>query len=35
MFKQELTYDGLHPNDAGYLVMSPLAEDAIAKALAK
>ena len=35
MLKQELTYDGLHPNDAGYVVMSPLGEDAIAKALAK
>jgi lysophospholipase L1-like esterase len=35
MLKQELTYDGLHPNDAGYVVVSPLAEDAIAKALAK
>jgi lysophospholipase L1-like esterase len=35
MLKQELTYDGLHPNDAGYVVMAPLAEEAIAKALAK
>jgi lysophospholipase L1-like esterase len=33
MFKQELTYDGLHPNDAGYDVMLPLAEKAIAAAL--
>lgn len=33
MFKQELTYDGLHPNDAGYAVMGPLAEKAIAEAL--
>jgi len=33
MFKQELTYDGLHPNDAGYEVMAPLAEKAIAAAL--
>lgn len=30
MFKKELTYDGLHPNDAGYEVMSPLAAQAIA-----
>ena len=33
MFKKELTYDGLHPNDAGYEVMVPLAEKAIAEAL--
>lgn len=33
MLKQELTYDGLHPNDAGYEVMGPLAEKAIAQAL--
>jgi lysophospholipase L1-like esterase len=33
MLKRELTYDGLHPNDAGYEVMGPLAEKAIAKAL--
>jgi len=35
MLKQELTYDGLHPNEAGYEVMGPLAEKAIAAALAK
>jgi lysophospholipase L1-like esterase len=35
MLKQELTYDGLHPNDAGYEVMSPLASAAIQKALAR
>jgi lysophospholipase L1-like esterase len=35
MFKQELTYDCLHPNDAGYAVMAPLAERAIADALHK
>jgi lysophospholipase L1-like esterase len=35
MFKRELTYDGLHPNDAGYDVMGPLAEKAIAAALGK
>ena len=33
MFKQDLTYDGLHPNDAGYDVMGPLAEKAITAAL--
>jgi len=33
MFKKELTYDGLHPNEAGYEVMLPLAEKAIAQAL--
>lgn len=35
VFKKELTYDGLHPNDAGYEVMQPLAEKAIAKALGR
>jgi lysophospholipase L1-like esterase len=34
MFKRELTYDGLHPNAEGYRVMAPLAEKAIAQALA-
>jgi lysophospholipase L1-like esterase len=34
-FKPDLTYDGLHPNAAGYKVMSPLAEKAIAEALGK
>ena len=33
--KKELTVDGLVPNDAGYIVMAPLAEKAIADALAK
>ncbi len=33
LFRKELTYDGLHPNDAGYEVMGPLAEKAIAAAL--
>jgi lysophospholipase L1-like esterase len=33
MLKKELTYDGLHPNDAGYEVMEPLAEAAITQAL--
>ncbi|MDX1983036.1 MAG: SGNH/GDSL hydrolase family protein [Bryobacteraceae bacterium] len=31
--KRELTVDGLIPNDAGYAVMAPLAEAAIAQAL--
>jgi lysophospholipase L1-like esterase len=35
MLKQDLTFDGLHPNDAGYAVMAPLAEKAIAQALRK
>ncbi|PYV36845.1 MAG: hypothetical protein DMG09_16255 [Acidobacteria bacterium] len=34
-FKQGLTGDGLLPNDAGYAVMAPLAEQAIAQALGK
>jgi lysophospholipase L1-like esterase len=33
VLKQELTYDGLHPNAAGYEIMGPLAEKAIAQAL--
>jgi lysophospholipase L1-like esterase len=33
VFKKELTYDGLHPNDAGYEVMGPLAQKAIDQAL--
>lgn len=32
-FKKELTVDGLVPNAAGYAVMAPLAEKAIAEAL--
>ena len=32
-FKKELTADGLVPNDAGYAMMAPLAENAIAEAL--
>jgi lysophospholipase L1-like esterase len=35
VLRQDLTYDGLHPNDAGYAVMEPLAAAAIAKALRK
>jgi lysophospholipase L1-like esterase len=31
--KKELSEDGLHPNKAGYAVMAPLAEKAIATAL--
>ncbi|HZS56189.1 MAG TPA: SGNH/GDSL hydrolase family protein [Bryobacteraceae bacterium] len=32
-FKKDLTSDGLHPNQAGYAVMAPLAEAAIEQAL--
>lgn len=32
--KSELNDDGLHPNKAGYAVMRPLAEKAIAEVLA-
>ncbi len=32
MLKRDLADDGLHPNDAGYKIMVPLAEAAIAKA---
>lgn len=35
VLKQELTYDGLHPNDAGYEVMVPLALQAVEAALAR
>jgi len=31
--KSEYTFDGVHPNEAGYKVMEPLAEAAIKKAL--
>ena len=34
-FKKELTRDGVLPNEAGYGVMAPLAEKAIAEALAE
>jgi lysophospholipase L1-like esterase len=34
-FRSELTVDGLLPNDAGYALMGPLAERAIAEALKK
>jgi lysophospholipase L1-like esterase len=30
-----LSFDGVHPNAAGYAIMAPLAEAAIAEALAK
>jgi lysophospholipase L1-like esterase len=33
MLRKELTVDGLHPNDAGYEVMMPLAQKAINAAL--
>lgn len=33
--KPDLTFDGLHPNANGYLVMAPLAEKAIQEALSK
>lgn len=35
MLRKELTYDGLHPNDAGYDVMLPLASQAVEAALAQ
>ncbi len=31
--QKDLTYDGVHPNEAGYMVMKDLAEEAIAKVL--
>jgi lysophospholipase L1-like esterase len=34
LLKKELADDGLHPNDAGYKIMAPMAEAAIAKAIA-
>jgi lysophospholipase L1-like esterase len=33
LMKQDLADDGLHPNAAGYKIMAPLADAAIAKAL--
>jgi len=33
--KPDLTFDGLHPNAAGYAVMGPMAEKAIQEAMAK
>ena len=34
LLKKDLADDGLHPNDAGYKIMAPLAEAAIQKAMA-
>jgi len=34
LLRRDLAEDGLHPNDAGYKIMVPLAEAAIARALA-
>jgi lysophospholipase L1-like esterase len=34
-FKTEITNDGLHPNEAGYAIMGPLAQKAIDQALRK
>ena len=34
LLKRELAEDGLHPNKAGYAIMTPVAEEAIEKALA-
>jgi lysophospholipase L1-like esterase len=31
--KEDYTYDGVHPNKAGYQIMATLAEEAIAKTL--
>ena len=33
--RSDLTSDGVHPNEAGYRVMAPLADAAIAEALRK
>lgn len=33
--KSELTYDGLHPNTRGYVLMAPLAEKAIEEAMSR
>jgi hypothetical protein len=35
MLKRALADDGLHPIDAGYKIMAPLAEKAFQKALAQ
>jgi lysophospholipase L1-like esterase len=34
LLKRELSEDGLHPNDAGYKIMAPLAQSAIDKTMA-
>jgi lysophospholipase L1-like esterase len=33
--KEELAYDGIHPNTAGYLVMEPILEKGISEVLEK
>ncbi|MGA7313353.1 MAG: GDSL-type esterase/lipase family protein, partial [Silvibacterium sp.] len=33
LLRKDLAEDGLHPNDTGYRIMAPLAEEAIAEAL--
>jgi acyl-CoA thioesterase-1 len=33
LLRKELAADGLHPNDAGYKIMAPLAQAAIEQAL--
>ena len=33
--RREFAEDGVHPNEAGYRVMAPLVEQAIAKALVR
>ena len=33
MLRRDLSDDGLHPNAAGYKIMAPLADKAIANAL--
>ena len=35
LLRKDLAVDGLHPNDAGYKIMSPLAEAAVQQALSK
>jgi lysophospholipase L1-like esterase len=35
LLKKDLTYDCLHPNNAGYELIEPLAQKAINQALAK
>jgi lysophospholipase L1-like esterase len=35
MLKRQLSDDGLHPNAAGYKIMAPMADKAIANALGK
>jgi lysophospholipase L1-like esterase len=34
LLKRGLSEDGLHPNDAGYKIMAPLAQSAIDKTMA-